>query len=128
MHASISLHHPKATSFSLTPPLTAMCRSQEEMAHTCRGTVNLTGAFIDNIDTLNFVITNGPQVCLPQYFSNAILTSLPEDVLNNELPHMGFERMALCSLDQWSATEQQFQLAGVKRSCTRRRTCTVGPT
>ena len=37
-------------------------RSQEEMAHTCRGTVNLAGAFIDNIDSTNFVITNGPQV------------------------------------------------------------------
>ena len=37
-------------------------RTQEEMAHTCRGTVNLAGAFIDNIDSTNFVITNGPQV------------------------------------------------------------------
>ena len=32
------------------------------MSHTCRGTVNLAGAFIDTIDTTNFVITNGPQV------------------------------------------------------------------
>ena len=38
-------------------------RTQEEMAHTCRGTVNLAGAFIDTIDATNFVITNGPQVC-----------------------------------------------------------------
>ena len=30
------------------------------MVHTCRGTVNLAGAFIDTIDTTNFVITNGP--------------------------------------------------------------------
>ena len=30
------------------------------MAHTCRGTVNLAGAFIDTIDATNFVITNGP--------------------------------------------------------------------
>ena len=30
------------------------------MAHTCRGTVNLAGAFIDTIDAANFVITNGP--------------------------------------------------------------------
>ena len=35
-------------------------RTQEEMAHTCRGTVNLAGAFIDAIDSCNFVITNGP--------------------------------------------------------------------
>ena len=35
-------------------------RTQEEMAHTCRGTINLTGAFIDTIDAINFVITNGP--------------------------------------------------------------------
>jgi len=34
--------------------------TQEEMAHTCRGTVNLAGAFIDTIDSCNFVITNGP--------------------------------------------------------------------
>ena len=26
----------------------------------CRGTVNLAGAFIDTIDSTNFVITNGP--------------------------------------------------------------------
>ena len=30
------------------------------MAHTCRGTINLAGAFIDTIDSTNFVITNGP--------------------------------------------------------------------
>jgi len=30
------------------------------MAHTCRGTINLAGAFIDTIDSCNFVITNGP--------------------------------------------------------------------
>ena len=30
------------------------------MVHTCRGTVNLAGAFIDTIDATNFVITNGP--------------------------------------------------------------------
>lgn len=29
------------------------------MAHTCRGTINLAGAFIDTIDAANFVITNG---------------------------------------------------------------------
>jgi len=34
--------------------------TQEEMAHTCRGTVNLAGAFIDTIDSCHFVITNGP--------------------------------------------------------------------
>ena len=30
------------------------------MAHTCRGTINLAGAFVDSIDTTDFVITNGP--------------------------------------------------------------------
>lgn len=35
-------------------------RTQEEMAHTCRGTINLAGACIDTIDATHFVITNGP--------------------------------------------------------------------
>lgn len=35
-------------------------RTQEEMAHTCRGTINLAGAFIDAVDSTHFVITNGP--------------------------------------------------------------------
>ncbi len=35
-------------------------RTQEEMAHTCRGTVNLAGAFIDPIDSTQFIVTNGP--------------------------------------------------------------------
>ncbi len=30
------------------------------MAHTCRGTVNLAGAFIDPIDLTQFIVTNGP--------------------------------------------------------------------
>ncbi len=30
------------------------------MAHTCRGTINLAGAFIDTITATDFVITNGP--------------------------------------------------------------------
>ncbi len=30
------------------------------MAHTCRGTVNLAGAFIDPIDATQFIVTNGP--------------------------------------------------------------------
>lgn len=52
-------------------PFTAHCRirvircvsyfrTQEEMAHTCRGTINLAAAFIDTIDSTNFMITNGP--------------------------------------------------------------------
>ncbi|CAI8024455.1 Oxysterol-binding protein 1 [Geodia barretti] len=48
--------------FVLSNGLLSYYRAQEEMAHTCRGTVNLSGAFIDNIDSTNFVITNGPQV------------------------------------------------------------------
>ena len=30
------------------------------MAHTCRGTLNLAGAYIDTIDPTTFVVTNGP--------------------------------------------------------------------
>ncbi len=30
------------------------------MAHTCRGTINLAGTFIDTVDSTHFVITNGP--------------------------------------------------------------------
>ena len=45
------------THTSLLPPPP---RTQEEMAHTCRGTINLAGAFVDSIDATNFVITNGP--------------------------------------------------------------------
>ena len=34
-----------------------------EMNHTCRGTINLAGAFIDTIDSCSFVISNaGSQV------------------------------------------------------------------
>ena len=29
------------------------------MAHTCRGTINLAGAFIDSEDSCSFVISNG---------------------------------------------------------------------
>ncbi len=29
------------------------------MSHTCRGTVNLAGAFIDPVDATHFVISNG---------------------------------------------------------------------
>ena len=35
-------------------------RRQEEMGHTCRGTVILAGAIIDTVDQCHFVITNGP--------------------------------------------------------------------
>ena len=47
-------------------------RTQEEMAHTCRGTVNLAGAFIDTIDSCNFVITNGPSQVFHLRASNEI--------------------------------------------------------
>ena len=36
-------------------------RSQAEMAHTCRGTINLCNAVIQSEDTLHFVVTNGGQ-------------------------------------------------------------------
>ena len=31
------------------------------MAHTCRGTINLSGAYIDTEDSCNFVISSGTQ-------------------------------------------------------------------
>lgn len=40
--------------------INALHRTQEEMAHTCRGTINLAGAFVDSVDSTHFVITNGP--------------------------------------------------------------------
>ena len=42
------------------------------MAHTCRGTVNLAGAFIDTIDWCHFVITNGPSQVFHLRASNEI--------------------------------------------------------
>lgn len=30
------------------------------MAHVCRGSISLAAAFIDTVDSTNFVITNGP--------------------------------------------------------------------
>ena len=41
-------------------PSTSPPSTQEEMAHSCRGSVNLAGAYIDTIDSCNFVVTNGP--------------------------------------------------------------------
>ncbi|XP_038054613.1 oxysterol-binding protein 1-like [Patiria miniata] len=35
--------------------------NQAEMAHTCRGTINLSGAYIDTEDSCNFVISSGTQ-------------------------------------------------------------------
>ena len=32
------------------------------MNHTCRGTINLAGAFIDTVDSCSFVINGGSQV------------------------------------------------------------------
>ena len=52
--------------------MVSRCRTQEEMAHTCRGTVNLAGAFIDTIDSCNFVITNGPSQVFHLRASNEI--------------------------------------------------------
>ena len=40
-----------------------LLRNPVEMNHTCRGTINLAGAFIDTIDSCSFVISNaGSQV------------------------------------------------------------------
>jgi hypothetical protein len=46
--------------FVLSNGLLSYYRTQEEMTHTCRGTINLAGAFIDTLDSSNFVVTNGP--------------------------------------------------------------------
>lgn len=35
------------------------CRTQAEMAHTCRGTINLSTAHIDTEDSCNIVLSNG---------------------------------------------------------------------
>ena len=35
------------------------CRTQAEMAHTCRGTINLATAHIDTEDACNIVLSSG---------------------------------------------------------------------
>ncbi|KAG1705475.1 Oxysterol-binding protein 1 [Nymphon striatum] len=45
--------------FVLSNGILSYYRSQAEMAHTCRGTISLQGAFIHTEDSCNFVITNG---------------------------------------------------------------------
>ena len=47
------------TSFVVKSDCSLRYRSQAEMAHTCRGTINLAGAFIDSEDSCSFVISNG---------------------------------------------------------------------
>jgi len=37
-------------------------RNPSEMNHTCRGTINLAGAFIDTVDSCSFAINGGSQV------------------------------------------------------------------
>uniref|UniRef100_A0A8B9Q347 Oxysterol-binding protein n=1 Tax=Apteryx owenii TaxID=8824 RepID=A0A8B9Q347_APTOW len=44
--------------FMLPFPL-FLCRTQAEMAHTCRGTINLSTAHIDTEDSCNIVLSNG---------------------------------------------------------------------
>lgn len=46
--------------YAVTGMNSCVISTQEEMAHTCRGTINLAAAFIDTIDSTNFMITNGP--------------------------------------------------------------------
>nr|XP_002131192.1 oxysterol-binding protein 1 [Ciona intestinalis] len=45
--------------FVLSNGLLSYYRSQAEMAHTCRGTINLAGSFIVTEDSHNFMISNG---------------------------------------------------------------------
>ncbi len=40
-------------------------RNQAEMAHTCRGTINLANAFIHTEDSCSFVISNGGKSKVP---------------------------------------------------------------
>lgn len=47
-----------AEGFTLPCPL-FLCRTQAEMAHTCRGTINLSTAHIDTEDSCNIVLSNG---------------------------------------------------------------------
>ncbi|XP_066272508.1 oxysterol-binding protein 1-like isoform X1 [Branchiostoma lanceolatum] len=49
--------------FVLSNGLLSYYRTQAEMAHTCRGTINLAGAYIDVEDSCNFVISNGGTQC-----------------------------------------------------------------
>jgi len=45
--------------FVLSDGLLSYYRSQAEMAHTCRGTINLAGAFIVTEESCNFTVSNG---------------------------------------------------------------------
>ena len=45
--------------FVLYNGLLSYYRSQAEMAHTCRGTINLAGAYIATEDSCNFIVSNG---------------------------------------------------------------------
>ena len=40
--------------------ISSLYSRQEEMEHSCRGTVILTGAIIDRVDRCHFMVTNGP--------------------------------------------------------------------
>lgn len=46
--------------FVLSNGLLSYYKTQEEMHHTCRGTLNLAGAFINTIDACHFEVTSGP--------------------------------------------------------------------
>ncbi|XP_065663146.1 oxysterol-binding protein 1 isoform X2 [Hydra vulgaris] len=48
--------------FVLANGLLSYYRSPAEMNHTCRGTINLAGAFIDTVDSCSFVVNGGSQV------------------------------------------------------------------
>ncbi|XP_057295894.1 oxysterol-binding protein 1-like isoform X2 [Hydractinia symbiolongicarpus] len=48
--------------FVLSNGLLSYYRSPAEMNHTCRGTINLAGAYIDTVDSCSFVTNGGSQV------------------------------------------------------------------
>lgn len=67
-HMNVKMHHPvwktlnklgpRAVSSAHTLSV-SLCRTQAEMAHTCRGTINLATAHIDTEDACNIVLSSG---------------------------------------------------------------------
>lgn len=56
---SSSLSSSLSCLFCLSFWLVLFCRTQAEMAHTCRGTINLATAHIDTEDACNIVLSSG---------------------------------------------------------------------
>ena len=52
--------------------ISSLYRRQEEVEHSCRGMVILTGAIIDAVDRYHFVVTNGPSQVFHLRASNEV--------------------------------------------------------